>query len=67
MLHCMPFLGWVDRGFFNFQPTFYWDLAEANGYHVVAFLFQANDVGLLEVSDRDGVIRYMHNLMTNQG
>lgn len=67
MLHCMPFLGWVDHGFFNFQPTFYWDLAEANGYHVVAFLFQANDVGLVEVSDRDGVIRYMHNLMTNQG
>jgi hypothetical protein len=63
----MPFLGWVDRGFFNFQPTFYWDLAEANGYHVVAFLFQANDVGLVEVRDRDGVIRYMHNLMTNQG
>jgi hypothetical protein len=63
----MPFLGWVDHGFFNFQPTFYWDLAEANGYQVVAFLFQANDVGLVEVSDRDGVIRYMHNLMTNQG
>jgi hypothetical protein len=67
MLHCMPFLGWVDHGFFNFQPTFYWDLAEANGYQVVAFLFQANEMGLVEVGDRNGVLRYMHDLMTNQG
>src|SRR5579863_9707713 len=32
MIHALPFSGWVDHGFFNFNPTFYWDLAAANGY-----------------------------------
>ncbi len=39
MLHVMPFQGWVDHGFFNFQPTLYWDLAESNNYDVVGFSF----------------------------
>lgn len=32
MYHEMPFTGWYDHGFFSFQPTFYFDLAAANGY-----------------------------------
>ena len=32
MLHGMPFSGWYDHGFYNFQPTFYLDLAIANNY-----------------------------------
>ena len=32
MVHGMPFYGWIDHGFYTFQPTFYWDLAQANGY-----------------------------------
>ena len=27
MIHGLPFSGWVDHGFYNFNPTFYWDLA----------------------------------------
>lgn len=32
MIHGMPFHGWIDHGFYCFQPTFYWDLAAANRY-----------------------------------
>ena len=32
MLHGMPFQGWIDHGFYTFQPTFFFDLAEANTY-----------------------------------
>ena len=32
MLHVMPFRGWLEHGFYSFNPTFYWDLAAANGY-----------------------------------
>jgi hypothetical protein len=38
MMHSSPFTGWPDHGFFNFQPTFYFDLARANGYEVLSFI-----------------------------
>jgi len=39
MIHGSPFTGWLDHGFFNFNPTLYWDLAAANGYIVHHFLY----------------------------
>jgi hypothetical protein len=32
MIHSMPNQGCYDHGFFNYHPTFLFDLAEANGY-----------------------------------
>ncbi len=32
MIHVMPFRGWLEHGFYSFNSTFYWDLAQANGY-----------------------------------
>ena len=39
MVHVMPFRGWLEHGFYSFNPTFYWDLAAANDYvvHVLAY------------------------------
>ena len=34
MMHIMPFRGWLDHGFYSFNPTFYWDLALANDYAI---------------------------------
>lgn len=39
MIHGAPFTGWIDHGFFNFNPTFFWDLAAANGYIIQLFLY----------------------------
>ncbi len=61
MLHAMPFLGWLDHGFFNFQPTFYWDLAEANLYQVKAFLFIQEEEFVI-FDDRRAVKQYLHQL-----
>jgi hypothetical protein len=41
MIHNSPFSGWPDHGFYNFQPTFYFDLAVANNYTVMAMVFGA--------------------------
>jgi hypothetical protein len=38
MMHSSPFIGWPDHGFFNFQPTFYFDLARANHYEILSFI-----------------------------
>lgn len=35
MIHSAPFTGWLDHGFYNFQPTFFFDLARANRYNVL--------------------------------
>lgn len=32
MIHEAPFTGWFNHGFFNLQPTLYYDLAAANDY-----------------------------------
>jgi hypothetical protein len=34
MLHIMPFVNWLNHGFYNFHPVLYADLAAANGYRI---------------------------------
>ena len=34
--HSLPMHGEIDHGFYNFHPTFYWDLAYANNYKIIA-------------------------------
>lgn len=38
MLHVMPFINWVNHGFYNFHPILYLDLAQANEYKVERLL-----------------------------
>jgi hypothetical protein len=35
MLHALPFQGYVNHGFFNYQPCFFKYLADANNYHLI--------------------------------
>jgi len=35
MLHALPFQGYVNHGFFNYQPCFFRYLADANNYHII--------------------------------
>ena len=39
MIHHAPFVGWVDHGFYSLHPTLFWDLAEANGYHMITMIY----------------------------
>lgn len=39
MVHSMPLWGWLDHGFVNYQPTFIADLAAANNYEVLVWLY----------------------------
>jgi hypothetical protein len=34
MLHCVPFINWVNHGFYSFHPNLYVDVAAANGYEI---------------------------------
>jgi len=35
MMHALPFLSYVDHGYFNYQPNLFLDLARANGYELL--------------------------------
>lgn len=39
MLHHNPFRGWLEHGFYNFNPTFYWDIAAANRYELLMLVY----------------------------
>ena len=46
MAHVVPFTGYINHGFYNYQPNLFYDLASANGYSVVRF----------QMADRDEVL-----------
>lgn len=56
MLHGLPFQGWVDHGFYNIQPTLFFDLAVANGYGKGVFLYAEIDPPkIIQVTGRSTV------------
>jgi len=57
MLHGMPFTGAHDDGFYNVQPTFYWDLAQANRYEIVMLVYAERDpFNVRELVSRDDIL-----------
>lgn len=62
MIHGAPFTGWFDHGFFNFNPTFYWDLAAANGYDVVLFLYtELTPLKMVQILKREQLAEMVKN------
>ncbi|WP_439636663.1 methyltransferase domain-containing protein [Oceanicaulis sp.] len=57
MVHGLPFTGYVDHGFYNFQPTFFWDLAKANAYQVLALIYaELKPLKLVQLQSREAII-----------
>jgi hypothetical protein len=57
MIHTAPMTGWVEHGFYNFQATFFVDLALANGYDVlVAVIAALNPLRIITLTSREHVI-----------
>lgn len=57
MLHGLPFQGWVDHGFYNFQPTFFFDLAAANSYAPTIYLYaETSPPKVVSVKDRSTIL-----------
>lgn len=57
MIHHAPFVGWVDHGFYALQPTLFWDLAEANNYHVATMIYgELNPPRLESLPSREAVL-----------
>jgi hypothetical protein len=50
MIHALPFQGYMNHGFFNYQPCFYRSLAAANNYRLLGLYLSINsDAGDISV------------------
>lgn len=57
MLHNNPFRGWVEHGFYSFNPTFYWDLAGANRYEVLMLVYhEADPLRIEQLASREKIV-----------
>jgi hypothetical protein len=66
IVQVMPFVGLGNRYFFNFQPSFYWQLAASNGYEMLAFMFLDRD-RFIEITNQAGVNQYWRDMQADQG
>jgi hypothetical protein len=58
MIHVTPFHGWFDHGFYNFQPTFFYDLAAANGYRIVVMTYtEISPTKMVQLKNREDWLR----------
>ena len=57
MMHVMPFRGWLEHGFYSFNPTFYWDLALANDYAVRILAYtELSPPRLIQLTHRETIV-----------
>lgn len=62
IIHGLPFHGWVDHGFYNFQPTFYLDLAATNNYQVRLLLYWKDKVNqAIPLQSREQISQLFNN------
>ncbi len=53
MLHIMPFINWVNHGFYNFNPILYADLAAANNYHILDISLANNNGAEIKFTEQE--------------
>jgi hypothetical protein len=58
IIHQLPWQGYYDHGFYNYQPTFFFDLAQANNYFMVGFwMYDNNKRQLINVHNRENYVK----------
>lgn len=62
MIYQTPFVGWIDHGFYNFNPTFFWDLAAFNNYSIYEFLYaELNPPRVIRLESRERILQMAKN------
>jgi len=57
MMHNNPFRGWIEHGFYSFNPTFYWDLADANRYEILMLVYhEADPLRVEQLASREKIV-----------
>jgi hypothetical protein len=58
MIHDSPLTGWFDHGFYNFQPTLFFDVARANDYEIAMFaVYSLREAEVAIVRNREAITK----------
>jgi 2-polyprenyl-3-methyl-5-hydroxy-6-metoxy-1,4-benzoquinol methylase len=60
MIHALPNQGCYDHGFYNYHPTFVFDLCEANSYQILALILTdgtQKPKKLIKINSRDDYVQ----------
>ena len=58
MLNLLPFIDWINHGFYNFNPIFFADLAASNNYELIKISFANRDGLELKLDKKDYAILF---------
>jgi len=58
MLNLLPFIDWINHGFYNFNPIFFADLAASNNYDLIKISFANRDGLELKLDKKDYAILF---------
>ena len=53
MLNILPFIDWINHGFYNFNPIFFGDLAASNSYQISKISFANRNGAEIELKELD--------------
>ena len=53
MLNILPFIDWINHGFYNFNPIFFADLAASNNYEIIKISLANRNGSELRLSDEN--------------
>ena len=59
MLNILPFIDWINHGFYNFNPIFFADLAASNDYQILKISLANRDGAELKLDGNDFSILYL--------
>ncbi len=60
MIHGLPFQGYLNHGFYNYQPSFYYNLAISNGYALEGLYINIHSESGDLVPYSDEIMKYLH-------
>lgn len=64
MVHGTSLSGWYEQGLFSIKPTLFWNLAEKNGYEIMAFVYaELHPLKLLEIPSPEDFIALVKEQM----
>lgn len=53
MLNILPFIDWINHGFYNFNPIFFADLAASNSYNILKIALANRNAAEIALKERD--------------
>ncbi len=62
MIHEGPFTGWFNHGFYNLQPTLFYDLAAANGYAILGYFYSLHKPPqVIQIENPESLLSHAEN------